>query len=76
MDIMHEQKGVYSREMETKRGPNGNLRNRMKNSLEVITTYWSMRKVSEPADESIETSQTKAQSEQNRKSCIDLFIVG
>lgn len=44
MDIMHEQKGVYSREMETKTGPNGNLRNRMKNSLEVITTYWSMRK--------------------------------
>lgn len=53
---MYEQKGVYSREMEIKRGLNGNLRNRMKNLLEVIIIYWLMRKVSEFVDELIEIS--------------------
>ena len=42
---------------------------------EVITTDWTMRKDQWPC-KSIEINQTKAQSEKNKKSSIDLFIVG
>lgn len=62
MDIMYEQIGIHSREMETKKVSNRNLRSEMKSSLEVITD-WTIEKVSELADKSIEISQTKAQSE-------------
>lgn len=51
----------------------------MKNSLEVITTDWTIEKISEPTDKAIQISQTKVQSEKTNKktqSCIDLFIVG
>lgn len=61
MDIAYEQIEVHSREMETNKRSNGNLRNKMKwghnNGLD------SEKKINDLADKSVEINQTKAQSE-------------
>lgn len=41
-----------------------------------MTTDWTVDKISELADNTIEIGQTIVQSEKNRKSCIDHYIVG
>ena len=44
MDIICEHIKVQSRQLGTTKESNGNLKNEMKNSLEVITAVWIMRK--------------------------------
>lgn len=73
---MYEQIGVHSREMQTKKWSNGNLRSKMTKFTEVMTTDWTVDKISELTANSIEISQTIVQSEKNTKSCIDHYIVG
>lgn len=58
MDIMDKQIGVRSRETKTKKRSNGNLKSEVKNSLEVITTDWTMRKDHKYADKSVEINQS------------------